>query len=60
VIRIDCSERRALARIAHIERDSQRRGGFTVGVELLTLRFWLLRGSFVSAEVRDHARLPSS
>ena len=51
VVRIDCSELRALARVAHIERDAERSGGFSVGVEFLTLRFRQLRGSFVSAEV---------
>ena len=50
VIRIDCSELRALARIAHLERDAEGSGGFTVGVEFLTLRFRQIRGSFVSAE----------
>jgi hypothetical protein len=50
VVRIDCSELRALARVAHIERDTRGSGGFTVGVEFLTLRFRQLRGSFVSAE----------
>ena len=50
VIRIDCSELRALARIAHLERDAEGSGGFTVGVEFLTLRFRQVRGSFVSAE----------
>ncbi len=51
VIRIDCSELRALARIAHLERDAEGSGGFTVGVEFLTLRFRQVRGSFISAEV---------
>jgi hypothetical protein len=49
VVRIDCSELRALARVAHIERDKVS-GGFTVGVEFMTLRFRQIRGSFVSAE----------
>ena len=51
VVRIDCSELRALARIAHLERDPEGSGGFSVGVEFLTLRFRQIRGSFVSAEV---------
>jgi hypothetical protein len=51
VVRIDCSELRALARVAHIERDPERSGAFGVGVEFLTLRFRQVRGSFVSAEV---------
>ena len=50
VVRIDCSELRALARVAHIERDTEGSGGFNVGVEFLTLRFRQIRGSFVSAE----------
>jgi hypothetical protein len=50
VVRIDCSELRALGRIAHIERDKQS-GGFKAGVEFLTLRFRQVRGTFVSAEV---------
>jgi hypothetical protein len=50
VVRIDCSELRALGRVAHIERDKHG-GGFSVGVEFLTLRFRQVRGSFVSAEV---------
>ena len=49
VIRIDCSELRALARVAHIE-DDPRGGLYSVGVEFLTLRFRQIRGSFVSAE----------
>jgi hypothetical protein len=50
VVRIDCSELRALGRIAHIERDKET-GGFKAGVEFLTLRFRQVRGSFVAAEV---------
>jgi hypothetical protein len=50
VVRIDCSELRALGRIAHIERDRET-GAFKAGVEFLTLRFRQVRGSFVSAEV---------
>jgi curved DNA-binding protein CbpA len=50
VIRIDCSELRALARVAHLENDPDGSGLFSVGVEFLTLRFRQVRGSFVSAE----------
>lgn len=50
VVRIDCSELRALGRIAHLERDRDS-GGFSTGVEFLTLRFRQARGSFVSAKV---------
>lgn len=51
VVRIDCSELRTLARVAHSERDSEGGMGFHTGVEFLTLRFRQVRGSFVSAEV---------
>ena len=51
VVRIDCSELRALARVAHVERDTEGGVGFHAGVEFLTLRFRQIRGSFVSAEV---------
>jgi hypothetical protein len=51
VVRIDCSQLRALARVAHVERDAEGSGAFRVGVEFLTLRFRQIRGSFVSAEV---------
>jgi hypothetical protein len=50
VLRIDCSELRALARVAHIEQDPDDRQRFSAGVEFLTLRFRQIRGSFVSAE----------
>ena len=50
VLRIECSELRALARVAHVERDTDDRGRFTAGVEFLTLRFRQVRGTFVSAE----------
>lgn len=50
VIRIDCSELRALARVAHLENDREGSGLYSVGVEFLTLRFRQIRGSFVSAE----------
>ncbi len=39
VVRIDCSELRALARVAHVEHDPESRGHFSAGVEFLTLRF---------------------
>ena len=50
VVRIDCSELRALARVAHVEKDPESRGHFSAGVEFLTLRFRQIRGNFVSAE----------
>jgi hypothetical protein len=50
VVRIDCSELRALGRVAHVERDSEDYQRFSVGIEFLTLRFRQVRGSFVSAE----------
>jgi hypothetical protein len=50
VVQIECSELRALARIAHVERDTDAHGRFTAGVEFLTLRFRQVRGTFVSAE----------
>jgi hypothetical protein len=50
VVRIDCSELRALGRVAHIEQDPENRQAFSVGVEFLTLRFRQIRGSFVSTE----------
>jgi hypothetical protein len=50
IVRIDCTELRALGRIAHIERDAAGAGRFSAGVEFLTLRFRQVRGSFVSAE----------
>jgi hypothetical protein len=50
IVRIDCTELRALGRVAHVERDPEG-GGTRVGIEFLTLRFWQVRGSFVSAEV---------
>jgi hypothetical protein len=50
VVRVDCSELRALGRVAHIERDAESRQHFCVGIEFLTLRFRQIRGSFVEAE----------
>jgi curved DNA-binding protein CbpA len=50
IVRIDCTELRALGRIAHIERGAEGAGRFSAGVEFLTLRFRQIRGSFVSAE----------
>lgn len=51
VVRIECTELRALARVAHVERTAHEPGRFTAGVEFLTLRFRQIRGTFVSAEV---------
>ena len=50
VVRIDCSELRALGRVAHIERNPDSGPAFNVGIEFLTLRFRHVRGSFVSTE----------
>jgi hypothetical protein len=50
IVRIDCTELRALGRVAHIEHDASSREPFSVGVEFLTLRFRQVRGSFVTAE----------
>jgi hypothetical protein len=50
VVRIDCSELRALGRVAHTQKDAENRHAFTVGIEFLTLRFRQIRGSFVSTE----------
>lgn len=50
IVRIDCTELRALGRVAHIEPDSEG-GGTRTGIEFLTLRFSQVRGSFVSVEV---------
>jgi hypothetical protein len=49
VVRVDCSELRALARVAHV---AQHDGGeqWSTGIEFLTLRFRQIRGSFISAE----------
>jgi curved DNA-binding protein CbpA len=50
VVRIDCTELRALARVAHVEADTTGADRFTAGTEFLTLRFRQLTGSFVSAK----------
>jgi len=50
IVRVDCTELRALGRVAHVERDTDGSERWSTGIEFLTLRFWLLRGSFVSAE----------
>jgi hypothetical protein len=49
IVRVDCTELRALGRVAHVEPDFERNGVRT-GIEFLTLRFWQVRGSFVLAE----------
>jgi len=50
IVKIDCAELQALARVAHTATaDSLDR--WTTGVEFLTLRFRQSRGSFVSAHV---------
>jgi hypothetical protein len=51
IVRIDCSELRALGRVAHVATDGAKFDRWVTGVEFLTLRFWQVRGSFVSAEV---------
>ncbi|HET8699588.1 MAG TPA: PilZ domain-containing protein [Gammaproteobacteria bacterium] len=48
VVKVDSELCRALARVAHCERDG---GIWTIGLEFLTLRFVSTRGSFVSARV---------
>ena len=50
IVRVDCTELRALGRVAHVERDAESSERWSTGIEFLTLRFRLLRGSFVSAE----------
>lgn len=50
IVRIECTELRALARIAHVEREPSGAERFSAGVEFLTLRFKQVRGSFVSDE----------
>ena len=49
VIKLDSEVCRAVARVAHCERDHERADGWTIGVEFLTLRFPRKRGTFVSA-----------
>lgn len=51
IVRVDCSELRALGRVAHVARDPEIFEHWVTGIEFLTLRFWQVRGSFVSAEV---------
>jgi curved DNA-binding protein CbpA len=48
IVRIECTELRALGRVAHVERDTSGAERFTAGVEFLTLRFRQIKGSFVS------------
>jgi curved DNA-binding protein CbpA len=50
IVRIECTELRALARIAHVESDASGAERFSAGVEFLTLRFRQIRGTFVSAK----------
>jgi hypothetical protein len=47
IVRVDCTELRALGRVAHVEPDPDG-GGTRTGIEFLTLRFSQVRGSFVS------------
>jgi DnaJ domain/PilZ domain len=51
IVKIDCHELRALARVAHTSPDGDAIDRWSTGVEFLTLRFRQIRGSFVSAEV---------
>ena len=50
IVRVDCTELRALGRVAHVEPDPDG-GGTRTGIEFLTLRFSQVRGSFVSVDV---------
>jgi curved DNA-binding protein CbpA len=50
IVRIDCTELRALGRVAHVEQDTSGAERFSAGVEFLTLRFRQVLGSFVSAK----------
>jgi hypothetical protein len=50
IVRIDCADLRALARIAHVEPNPDGSAPWRAGVEFLTLRFRQVRGTFVSAE----------
>ena len=51
VVKVDSDRCRALARVAHCERDPSSAGRWTIGLEFLTLKFADSRGSFVSARV---------
>jgi curved DNA-binding protein CbpA len=51
IVKIDCHELRALARVAHTSQDGDAIDRWRTGVEFLTLRFRQVRGSFVSAQV---------
>jgi hypothetical protein len=48
IVRIDCQELRALARVAHTQPAPDGGDRWSTGVEFLTLRFRRIRGSFVS------------
>jgi len=50
IVRIDCTELRALARVAHVEPAGGNGVRWNAGVEFLTLRFRQVRGTFVAAE----------
>jgi hypothetical protein len=51
IVRIDCAELRALARVAHVEPNKDSGAPWRSGVEFLTLRFRQVRGTFVSSHV---------
>lgn len=51
IVRIDCSELRALGRVAHAEPEPNAFERWRTGIEFLTLRFRQVRGNFIAAEV---------
>lgn len=51
IVRIDCSELRALGRVAHANPQPAAFDCWITGIEFLTLRFRQVRGSFVSTEI---------
>ncbi len=51
IVKIDCHELGALARVAHTTLDGDAIDRWSTGVEFLTLRFRQIRGAFVSTEV---------
>jgi PilZ domain len=50
IVRIDCTQLRALGRVAHVEPAADNSGRWNAGVEFLTLRFRQVRGTFVAAQ----------
>jgi len=51
IVRIECADLRALARVAHVEPNTDGGAVWRCGVEFLTLRFRQIRGTFVSSRV---------